>query len=106
MVCIHNTIIRGLNSMYKQAPNLSPSDYKPFIGFSMTWYKIVHHHHLNEEEHFFKGLDASFGPEVMNESLEEHHAFYEGLEMFGLYLTRSTYAQRNWCYNGFASIQG
>jgi hypothetical protein len=87
MCCVHNVLIRGINSIYKQAPYVQPADFKAFVGFALSWYKIVHHHHRSEEEHFFDEVDKSFGKGVMSQCLQEHEAFHEGLDKYNTYLT-------------------
>jgi hypothetical protein len=34
MALAHNVIIRGLNSIYKQGPNIHPKDHRDFIGYA------------------------------------------------------------------------
>ena len=41
MVLVHNCIIRGLNSIYLQAPHVKPKDYKDFIGYSFCWWRYI-----------------------------------------------------------------
>lgn len=41
MVLVHNVIIRGLNSIYKQAPHVKPEDYADFIAYATCWYEFT-----------------------------------------------------------------
>jgi hypothetical protein len=37
MVLVHNVIIRGLNSIYKQALHVKSEDYADFIAYATCW---------------------------------------------------------------------
>jgi hemerythrin-like domain-containing protein len=87
MCCVHNCLIRGLNSIYLQAPHVEPQDFKSFIGYAYSWYKMIHHHHDIEEKYFFAEINRQLGEEVMSESIAEHLAFHDGLERYEAYLT-------------------
>jgi hypothetical protein len=41
MALVHNSIIRGLNSIYLQAPHVGPKDYKDFIAYCYCWYQYI-----------------------------------------------------------------
>lgn len=41
MALVHNSIIRGLNSIYLQAPHVKPEDYLDFIGYSFCWFQYI-----------------------------------------------------------------
>ena len=41
MAVVHNIVIRGLNSIYVQAPNVVPGDYQAFIGYCLCWYEVI-----------------------------------------------------------------
>jgi hypothetical protein len=41
MAVTHNIVLRGLNSIYLQAPNVAPADYKDFIGYCLCWYEVI-----------------------------------------------------------------
>lgn len=41
MAVVHNIVIRGLNSIYVQAPNVVPRDYQAFIGYCLCWYEVI-----------------------------------------------------------------
>ena len=38
MALAHNGIIRGLNSIYLQAPHVKPEDKPDFVGYALTWF--------------------------------------------------------------------
>jgi len=87
MTNVHNIIIRGLNSVYLQAPHVAAHDYKSFIGYSLGWHRVTDHHHYSEEEYFFKGLHEKIGSEVMLASQAEHRKFHDGMGLYHSYLT-------------------
>lgn len=41
MALAHNVIIRGLNSIYRQGPNVLPKDHEDFIGYATCWWEIL-----------------------------------------------------------------
>ena len=57
----HNAFIRGFNSIYQQAPNLTPSDYKDFIGYCIAWYTCVGENHTSAEIKMFAALEEAIG---------------------------------------------
>jgi hemerythrin-like domain-containing protein len=86
MVCVHNVLLRGLNSIVLQAPNIPPSSYRSFIAYALTWHKSVSHHHDAEERYFFARLEQQFGAGTMSTSFAEHAAFHDGLDRYAAYL--------------------
>lgn len=87
MANVHNIIIRGLNSIVLQGPNISPRDRKSFVGFCIAWHRFVSHHHDSEETGFFTPLQEKIDPTVMAVSQAEHCVFYDGLDRYHAYLT-------------------
>ncbi|MCJ1395640.1 hypothetical protein MMC18_008526 [Xylographa bjoerkii] len=87
MTLSHNSIIRGFNSIYQQAPRLQESDAKDFVGYCLAWYYFVEEHHRYEETRFFLDIEEAVGEKaVMNGEVEQHVAFHDGLERFKIYL--------------------
>jgi hypothetical protein len=41
MALAHNVIIRGLNSIYRQGPNIHAKDHEDFIGYATCWSEIL-----------------------------------------------------------------
>jgi hypothetical protein len=41
MAIMHNAIIRGINSIYKQAPHIKDVDRRDFIGYALCWYEVL-----------------------------------------------------------------
>ena len=106
MVIVHNIIIRGLNSIYLQAPHVKPEDYTDFIGYCLCWSELLHTHHHGEETTMFPAIEKASGvvgimdvnvhqhgelnpPSPPNQSMPEHCALEEfspGLEEYKTYL--------------------
>ncbi|PSN71816.1 hypothetical protein BS50DRAFT_236193 [Corynespora cassiicola Philippines] len=88
MAIVHNLIIRGYNSIYKQAPHIRPNNDVPdFIGYSIAWYNMVINHHRSEEKVIFPLYEKHTGvPGLMDGDRAEHEAFYGGMEKFKEYL--------------------
>ncbi|KAH7162010.1 hemerythrin HHE cation binding domain-containing protein [Dactylonectria estremocensis] len=86
MALVHNMIIRGLNSIYLQAPLISPTDVPSFVQYSLVWYSLVHVHHSGEETDFFPYLEETTGQKgLMEINVSQHHEFHDGLEAFKTY---------------------
>ncbi|KAF7543421.1 hypothetical protein G7Z17_g10751 [Cylindrodendrum hubeiense] len=96
MAIVHNMIIRGLNSVYLQAPLVSPNEVPSFLKYSLIWYDLVHTHHLGEESDFFPYLENTTGQKgLMEINVSQHHAFQDGLEAFKTYLEDCVAAKQN-----------
>jgi hemerythrin-like domain-containing protein len=72
MCNVHNTIFRGYNSIYQQAPHVKDIEKANFIGYCLTWYKFVHTHAMAEESGFFPVAEKLLGEEVFRETHKEH----------------------------------
>jgi len=73
MALSHNSLIRGFNSIYQQAPRLSPSDRDDFIGYSLAWNDCLVKHHLYEETLFFPAIEEATGVKgIMDGEVEQH----------------------------------
>jgi len=94
MAHLHNMVIRGLNSIYQQAPYVKKEqDVTDFLTFVGHWVDGLEHHHHTEEEKFFPDLEKLTG-ESMEPNVEQHRAFEAGLEELGAWAkstTASTY---------------
>lgn len=89
MAHVHNTIIRGLNCIVLQAPNVPDStstlynaqDVKDLLFFAGSWVKMVNHHHGVEEEFMFPEIERFSGrPGLMEDPRHQHELFHGGLE--------------------------
>jgi len=79
MAQLHNMLIRSLNAIYRQAPYVKqPQDIKDFIQFVALWHEMLVHHHETEEKVFFPELEKLAGVS-MEENVEQHAAFEQGL---------------------------
>ncbi|RDW60761.1 hypothetical protein BP6252_12144 [Coleophoma cylindrospora] len=87
MTLSHNSLIRGYNSIYQQAPRLPSSEYASFVSYCLAWHRLVETHHHYEELYFFPAIEEATGQKgVMDGEIEEHAAFHAGLESFKVYL--------------------
>lgn len=73
MVLSHNSLIRGYNSIYQQAPRLLSSDNKDFIGYCLAWHTCVAKHHQYEETLFFPAIEKATNVRgIMDGEVEQH----------------------------------
>ncbi|KFY49991.1 hypothetical protein V495_00385 [Pseudogymnoascus sp. VKM F-4514 (FW-929)] len=88
MVLAHNAMIRGLNSMYLQAPYLkSEADNRDILLYAKFWIEWIHHHHECEEEILFPGFERVSGVEgMMAANVVQHHEFTPGFDIFVKYV--------------------
>ncbi|KAI5459693.1 hemerythrin HHE cation binding domain-containing protein [Mariannaea sp. PMI_226] len=87
MALVHNMIIRGLNSIYLQAPHVQSKDISSFQRYCMAWYDLLHVHHSGEESQFFPYVETATGKKgIMEKNIQQHEAFHEGLETFKSYI--------------------
>jgi hemerythrin-like domain-containing protein len=81
MANVHNALLRGLNSIYLQAPYITaPADIADLMLYTQAWADTVHHHHSLEETIFFARIEALAKeaglPEgLMSPNEDQHHAF-------------------------------
>ncbi|KXJ93012.1 hypothetical protein Micbo1qcDRAFT_160909, partial [Microdochium bolleyi] len=88
MALLHNSILRGYNSIYLQAPHVEPGDRADFVGYCKTWHKFVTSHHDDEENTLFTKVEELLGDKtVWAETHGEHEAFLGGLAQFDEYLS-------------------
>lgn len=73
MCVVHNAVLRGLNSIYVQGPNVQPADYLDFIGYSLCWHSVIHEHHTSEEEQFFPEIEEAVDEKgLLDGNVEQH----------------------------------
>ncbi|KAF8855848.1 hypothetical protein BDZ45DRAFT_486798 [Acephala macrosclerotiorum] len=84
MALIHNILLRGLNCIYIQAPNLQFSeDISDFMTFCDAWSCTLHSHHLTEETVYFPLLDSQCKEKgVASKNHDEHETFLPALAKF------------------------
>ncbi|KAK7393861.1 hypothetical protein QQX98_013356, partial [Neonectria punicea] len=87
MTLVHNMIIRGLNSIYLQAPLVSAADAPSFLQYCRVWYALLYVHHTGEEKEFFPYVEDATGKKgLMDNNLDQHRAFQVGVESFKAYI--------------------
>lgn len=88
MANAHNALLRGLNSVYLQAPHvIKPEDIADFLLYAQAWASTVHHHHTVEEQIFFPAVDklvqeAGIADSSMNPNVDQHQLFEPEIEKF------------------------
>ncbi|KAL1872622.1 hypothetical protein Plec18167_006740 [Paecilomyces lecythidis] len=82
MAFAHNAMLRGINSIYRQAPNVHETqDITDFLFFVKSWAGWVSHHHVLEEEQMFPGFEKIIGKDGFLEgNVDQHHAFQPALK--------------------------
>lgn len=88
MAIAHCCILRTLNCIYLQAPNIKKEkDINDFVVFMGAWSEALHTHHQTEEELTFPMLEEYIGiPGFMEKNIEQHHAFGPGIAAYEEYL--------------------
>ncbi|KAF2728412.1 hypothetical protein EJ04DRAFT_477391 [Polyplosphaeria fusca] len=88
MAHLHNSILRGYNSIYQQAPHVKDADKADFVGYSQAWHTFVTSHHDDEEAQLFPKVEDAVGTKgIWDESHKEHESFLSGLAEYNKYLT-------------------
>jgi len=94
MTHIHNTLLRGLNSILRQAPYIADAskqsyveqDVKDLLFFVLAWCKTLLHHHDSEETTFFPLVEEMTGIIGLMDDLEvDHEEFHEGVLALRMY---------------------
>ena len=95
MTHTHNCIIRGINSIFLQAPHVhEPTDIADLLFFCKAWCNWVEHHHSLEETSMFPGFEELSGrPGCMAANIEQHHAFEPGLKRLRGYAVETNPSQ-------------
>jgi hemerythrin-like domain-containing protein len=75
MAQMHNSIFRGYNSIYLQAPYIRETEKSDFIGYCLTWYKLVETHAKDEESNLFPLVEELLGDKVFAETHKEHGVY-------------------------------
>ena len=85
MTLVHNVIIRGINSIWRNAPLVKPGDAQAFAGYCLVCMDVIHVHHSGEEAFIFPFLQTKLD---MGHNLEQHEAFHGPMEVFKAYMER------------------
>jgi hemerythrin-like domain-containing protein len=73
MALSHNVIIRGLNSIYKQAPQIALEDAADFIAYAKCWHEALDAHHTMEETTLFPQIEEKTGEKgIMDVNVDQH----------------------------------
>jgi len=73
MCLLHNSILRGYNSIYLQAPLVPDAEKASFVGYALTWHKFVKSHHDDEEATLFTKVEELLGDrDIWAETHKEH----------------------------------
>lgn len=73
MCSMHNAIFRGFNSIYQQAPYVADADKSSFIGYCLTWYKVLKFHTENEDKSLFPRTEELLNDDQVWERMHEEH---------------------------------
>jgi hypothetical protein len=68
-----NSIFRGYNSIYQQAPIIADQDKADFVGYCLTWYKFVKSHHDDEETTLFTKIEELLKDKTIFEETHKEH---------------------------------
>lgn len=87
MAFAHNAMLRGINSIYLQAPHVhQPKDIADLLFLVKSWSTWVSHHHLLEETQMFPGFESVAGQKgLLDGNVEQHHSFEPGLKKLQSY---------------------
>jgi hemerythrin-like domain-containing protein len=73
MCMVHNSIIRGYNSIYQQALHVVDADKANFIGYCLTWHKFVKAHTANEDNSLFPSIEDVLKDKTLWEESHKEH---------------------------------
>lgn len=98
MTHAHNILLRGLNSICQQAPNVhDPKDISDLLRFCWAWCITVDHHHETEEERLFPDLEELTKQSgLMEVNKNQHKAFHDGLHECQVYAEKTTPEEYSW----------
>lgn len=89
MALAHNATLRGLNSIYLQAPQIPPDDLpaiRDFLTYCQSWGEFMHHRHHAEEKGFFPSIESIVAVQgLMERNVEQHRAITPGFDRFQEY---------------------
>lgn len=81
MAFAHNAMLRGINAIYLQAPNVrQPADVADLLFFAKAWTTWISHHHHLEETRMFPGFEKVAKVDgLLQGNVDQHHTFEPGL---------------------------
>ena len=107
MANVHNMIIRGLNSILRQAPYVADSsspaynaqDVSDLLFYTKAWCSSLNHHHDTEESTFFPLVEKVTGVLGLMDDLEvEHEEFHDGLVALKAYVDNVSETPDIYCW--------
>jgi hemerythrin-like domain-containing protein len=98
MAVAHNMFIRGLNSVYLQAPLIhEPKDAADLFIFCKAWIIAIKHHHDVEEAALFTDLEKfTHDAKILARERDQHRQIHEGLSRFKQYITETQPEAYRW----------
>ena len=82
---VHNSIFRGYNSIYNQAPHVADADKPAFIAYCLTWHKFLKSHADNEDTSLFLKIQELLDDKTIFEKSHEEHGTLEYIsKMYGV----------------------
>ena len=85
MALIHNVFIRGMNSIWRNAPLVKPGDEIAFAGYCLCCMTLIHDHHHGEETILFPFFQTKLD---MSHNVEQHESFHAGMDAFEQYMNQ------------------
>ena len=94
MALVHNTFIRGPNTLYLQAPYIPPSSatlVADFFTYCTCWCALVAVHHKHEEEFLFSAFEERIpaAKGILEVNVGQHDSFHAELKPFEEYCTEA-----------------
>jgi len=91
MALVHNTFIRGLNSIYLHAPLISPANKSlshDLLSYCECWVALVALHHQTEEKFLFSAFEKQIPSArgILAANMHQHEEFHDGLAAFEKYV--------------------
>lgn len=73
MALLHNSLIRGYNSIFLQAAHVRDEDKADFVGYSKTWVRFIKSHHDDEEDLLFPEIKGMLSDQHVCGDMHEEH---------------------------------
>ena len=98
MTHAHNVFLRGLNSVYHQAPIIKKQqDAQDLFVFCRAWIVALEHHHNIEETTLFPAIDEiTKQKSTCARERAQHKTIHNGLEQLEKYLTETAPEKYRW----------
>lgn len=73
MALLHNSILRGYNSIYTHFSYIGDGDEEDFIGYCLTWAKFVRWHHDDESVNLFAKIEELLQDKTIFKNNDDEH---------------------------------